>query len=795
LHEYSDMPETNARPDLTASTQLLYTGSVDKQPLREWDWFSACVLFVMLQVVTARLVTTNWAPFLYFTETLAGLGTMLGLALGDSRFRPRTAASLAVVYTVFVVPWQLTAAVKDDLLLDRLSHLGQILLVSLDQFMQRQPVKDSLFFVAFVCLAFWLIGVLAGYWFARGGRVLGAIILSGMALITVQVYANYQSHGSWWLAVYLLMALLLVGRAYYLQSKKDWIRRRVFVNEEAWPAILGSLLMTAGIAILAAWLIPVSPAGLNTASDWWNSVSRPIRDRLSNAVSPLNGPYGRPSGNFYGSTLAIGRNAAAGDTTVFRVDVLQGAAATPRFYWRGRVYDQYSDGQWSTLPASTNAFNPQGGDLAIPDAKDRSAAQLQFTSQFPSQSLLYGPSQPVWFDHPALILAEQPEVGVYDIFSWEANAPLAAGGVYEVKAELADPNVQQLRAADTSYPQWISDRYLRLPDRLRGQMQALAEKVSAGESNPYDKAAAITDYLRANLQYSLAVPAPPEGQDPVAWVLFDYKRGFCNYYASAEVLLLRSVGIPARLAVGFAQGEMHNGVYVVRRRDAHAWPEAYFPGYGWLEFEPTVSQAPLVRPDLATEVGGPSFNPRLARPREGEEGAGPNNMGTASLPKQVPLSATPAARILLVFGVLSAAGGLIYIGMRTRIWVQMPAFVSSTLQRNGMSTPAWIEDWIRWNRLEPVERSFASINWSLRWLGHPQPVDATPAERARVLGKLLPSAAAHIAALESEFESGIFTLRPANLTRARRASFLILVHLVRARVQRIIRGADDADVY
>jgi len=80
------------------------------------------------------------------------------------------------------------------------------------------------------------------------------------------------------------------------------------------------------------------------------------------------------------------------------------------------------------------------------------------------------------------------------------------------------------------------------------------------------------------------------------------KQGFCNYYATAEVILLRSVGIPARLAVGYAQGDNVDDplLYTVRQRDAHAWPEVYFPGVGWVEFEPTASQPTLVRPQEIT---------------------------------------------------------------------------------------------------------------------------------------------------------------------------------------------------
>lgn len=86
----------------------------------------------------------------------------------------------------------------------------------------------------------------------------------------------------------------------------------------------------------------------------------------------------------------------------------------------------------------------------------------------------------------------------------------------------------------------------------------------------------------------------------------------------------------------------------------------------------------------------------------------------------------------------------------------------------------------------PVERSFATINLSLSWLGKPQPMDITPNERAVLLSKLLPSAEAHIKALTFEHESALFTPRPANLSRARRASFFIQLHTVRALIQRIV---------
>ena len=345
------------------------------------------------------------------------------------------------------------------------------------------------------------------------------------------------------------------------------------------------------------------------------------------------------------------------------------------------------------------------------------------------------------------------------------------GNHYEVRSEIGNPDLQQLRAASGFYPQWIQDRYLEIPQNIRPKFQALAEKVTAGKTNPYDKASAITDYLRLNLQYSIRLPPAPEGRDPIEWVLFSYKKGFCNYYASAEVLMLRSVGVPARLAVGFAQGEYQNGAYIVRRRDAHAWPEVFFPGLGWVEFEPTTSQQPLVRIDPSAQISGGTFNRPPARPLDEGDQQTPNKPQTPESARASNLRSNPGGARPGNQSMFDCAGIAVYLLYRYHAITFVPVLLARAFESSGIATPDWIENWLGWNRLQPVEQAFATINWSLRWLGKAPPVHATPAERAATLKGLLPQAAALIEAVATELETGLFTPKPADATRARKAGF------------------------
>jgi len=158
---------------------------------------------------------------------------------------------------------------------------------------------------------------------------------------------------------------------------------------------------------------------------------------------------------------------------------------------------------------------------------------------------------------------------------------------YEAESDVALPSAAQLRAAGQDYPEELKESYLRLPG-LDPRVARLATQISASAKTDYDKATALESHLRTRYQYTLELPqvAP---DDPIANFLFDRKRGHCEYFAASMAVMLRTLGIPSRVVNGFRSDEFNDltGNYVVRAKDAHAWVEAYFPGYGWQTFDPT----------------------------------------------------------------------------------------------------------------------------------------------------------------------------------------------------------------
>ena len=169
-----------------------------------------------------------------------------------------------------------------------------------------------------------------------------------------------------------------------------------------------------------------------------------------------------------------------------------------------------------------------------------------------------------------------------------SDGKVKAGEEYQITSSVSVATPSELRNAGTDYPAWAILKYTQLPEDLPQRVWDLGAQLTEGVETPYDRAKAIEDYL-APLPYNLQVTPPPFDADGVDHFLFTLRQGYSEYFGSSMAVLLRTVGVPTRLATGYTQGDnlKDEDVYLVTDSHSHAWVEVYFPEYGWVNFEPT----------------------------------------------------------------------------------------------------------------------------------------------------------------------------------------------------------------
>jgi transglutaminase-like putative cysteine protease len=294
--------------------------------------------------------------------------------------------------------------------------------------------------------------------------------------------------------------------------------------------------------------------------------------------------------------------------------------APPGYYWRSYSYDGYTGHGWYSTTYQEND-RQSSEPIFLPDERLQSNgafAHHRFAYLTEEVNNLYSPGELVFVDRPYQLAWRNPQ----DIF----GARLASGEV-AVTAQVPDASEQELRQAGRDYPDWLSRRYLALPENLPERVRDLALDLTATQPTPYDQAVAIERFLRT-YPYTLDLPAPPTGRDVADYFLFDLQEGYCDYYATAMVVMARAAGLPARMAIGYATGQWHpmTGYFVVSEAEAHSWPEIYFPGHGWIAFEPTASLTPLIRSGEQKQGGNPTAVPPPLPSRV----VLPNNLGNWS---------------------------------------------------------------------------------------------------------------------------------------------------------------------
>ncbi len=280
-----------------------------------------------------------------------------------------------------------------------------------------------------------------------------------------------------------------------------------------------------------------------------------------------------------------------GDTVIMRV------RADRPSYWVGETFDTWDGASWSTPPKRRGSQRlDEDSPFVIPGPTPAPAtAQTDLQTFYvvqPSPNLVFhaDTAHEVWFPADNLYVSNDDSI--------VSPIGLGPGAIYTVLSDVDTPSPRQLRAAPGPEADPASIRKLdgELPHPYP-RAQTLAETVTARAPTTYDKVESLIAWIGTHTHYSTNIPPLAPGQDTVDEFLFGNRTGFCEQISTALAVMLRSVGIPAREAVGYVPGPYDpiTDLYDVQAQDAHAWVQVWFPGYGWQSFDPT-AVVPLANP-------------------------------------------------------------------------------------------------------------------------------------------------------------------------------------------------------
>lgn len=258
-------------------------------------------------------------------------------------------------------------------------------------------------------------------------------------------------------------------------------------------------------------------------------------------------------------------------------------------FFRGLIFDTYDGKGWKISDKKPQQLTTAEQPFFVPaEAGSTQIARKEVIQTFyvnkEVSNVILGAYEPkmVYFPHNS--------IWVDNCLGIRAPFVLPEDLVYTVVSSVPTPFPAELKMVQlTERHRYNLKRYYQLPINISPRVKKLAEDITRPYSSQFEKVLAVENYLKKNYRYDLNIPPFPEDKEVVDYFLFEKKRGYCEHFATAFVVLLRAAGIPARLSTGYLPGNLNpfTGYYEVRAADGHAWGEVYFPPYGWLTFDPT----------------------------------------------------------------------------------------------------------------------------------------------------------------------------------------------------------------
>jgi transglutaminase-like putative cysteine protease len=489
-------------------------------------------------------------------------------------------------------------------------------------------IQDDLIFLSFGVLILWIVTGLT-CWLAV--RTRSGLLLALPSLWTLTTILYYGGNDRWLLLFALAVTILLHLWLDQVTLEAEWQRRAIDFS----PAlILDRIFVVMGITALILVIAAVVPSpSVDAARRWAYEQLSPVYEPLEETGKRLfpdldRQPRGRYGGIGSGlpNDFLLGAGPDLGQSPVMWVSTnrSQGSSFTDfyeepslRFYMRRATFADYNGQGWDNPSAgSRQPYAARESWLAA--EWDRRAPLRQWIRMAQPSTLLYAAGEPT---EPGIDYEADVRSDIDLVALWAQGGPVTR---YEMISAIPSVDEEILRGwpgfdAVRPIPAEL-ERHLRLPDTVTERTRDLATQLVADQPSFYAKATAIESYLRG-FTYDLDVSAPPADVADVAdYFLFDLQRGYCDYYATAFVVLARLNGLPTRFVTGYVPGGWNPEAqeWLITEAEAHSWPEVYFPDLGWVPFEPTAGRSPLQRvrfdsPDRPLDL---PVAPSVAAPEE-----------------------------------------------------------------------------------------------------------------------------------------------------------------------------------
>ncbi len=549
--------------------------------LMSWeDWLTFIAAFIAFIAVAVSIQQAEWVRDFPPLVPTAICALLIGMTAARVRVPSVVVHPVALVLGTAVVVLAVQGYADGESLGERLHDFQARMYEWFEVVRANDISNDNLPFVTLVHTVSFLAIYIGAYVIFRWHNPWVALLPAAIVLLANISFQDGQPSGAF--VVFLFGAILLIARLHLQQNQEKWRKTGVeYPDFISLNAVQLTVFVAIGLMVFA-WAVPLGTQQ-KAVESIYDKVIQPFTTDSDRLVRLFSNIDSRKGANLHdlGNTLPIQGNVQLGTKNVLEVK------APDAGFLRGTSYEEYTGAGWKAGDRDRERVDGQtiAATAEVAEYEKRNAVTVEVTVLDEARVVL-SPGMPIGSNREVTI--ETPKDVRGEIEVMRLRRGLDKGETYTAIGSQSVATAEDLRGAGMEYPDWVAERYLQLPDDLPGRVGEEARRVAGSASNPYDQALAIEAYLR-EFPYNLAVEAAPPNQDVVDFFLFELKQGYFDYHATAMAVMLRTLGIPSRIAVGYAlDPEQHqDGVFTVKKNDAYTWVEVWFPRYGWVEFNPT----------------------------------------------------------------------------------------------------------------------------------------------------------------------------------------------------------------